>query len=259
MPNLDGVRDDDMAQIFKALADSTRRRLLDRLHADNGQTLGALCRDLGITRQGITQHLVVLEAAGLVTTVWRGREKLHYLNPVPLHEIHTRWIAKFERADLDALSTLKQDLEHKESPVEKPQLVYVTYIASTPEQVWNALTDPELTAKYWDHRNVSTWTKGASWEHVSIAGEVQIVGTVLEIDPPHRLAHTWAAPADADNPARRSRVTFDLEPVGDTVRLTVTHEDLPQDQLDGTKNGWERVLSSLKSLLETGHGLPSIL
>jgi uncharacterized protein YndB with AHSA1/START domain/DNA-binding transcriptional ArsR family regulator len=257
---LDSVQDDDMAQTFKALADPTRRRLLDRLHADNGQTLGALCRDLGITRQGITQHLVVLEAAGLVTTVWRGREKLHYLNPVSLHEVYTRWIAKFERADLDALSTLKQDLEQKESPVEKPKLVYVTYIASTPEQVWNALTDPELTAKYWNHRNVSTWTKGASWEHVSIAhGEVRCVGTILEIDPPHRLAHTWAALAEADIPGRQSRVTYDLEPVGDTVKLTVTHEDLPADQLDGTTNGWERVLSSLKSLLETGQGLRSIL
>src|SRR5260370_18812747 len=113
MPSTEGS---GMTQVFKALADSTRRRLLDRLHADNGQTLGALCRDLGITRQGITQHLVVLEAAGLVTTVWRGREKLHYLNPVPLHEIHIRWIAKFERADLDPLSTLKQDLEHKQQP-----------------------------------------------------------------------------------------------------------------------------------------------
>ncbi|GAA3209048.1 SRPBCC domain-containing protein [Actinocorallia longicatena] len=263
-----------MGQVFKALADTTRRRLLDRLHAGNGQTLGALCRDLEITRQGITQHLAVLEAAGLVVAVRRGREKLHYLNPVPLHEIHVRWIAKFERADLDALSTLKHDLEQydleqydpdqKEKPVEKlaekPKLVYVTYIASTPERVWSALTDPEQTARYWGHRNVSTWEKGAGWEHVgNERGDVQIVGTILEIDPPRRLVHTWAGLADADDPARRSRVTFEIEPAGDTVRLSVTHEDLPQEQLAGTRNGWERVLASLKSMLETGQGLPSIL
>src|SRR5258708_19131544 len=164
-----------------------------------------------------------------------------------MRECRLRSTDKVGRPNLDALSRLRQDLAHRASPVEKSKLAYFSYIASTPEQVWNALTDPELTAKYWDHRNVSTWTKGASWEHVSIAGEVQIVGTVLEIDPPHRLAHTWAAPADADNPARQSRVTYDLEPVGDTVRLAVTHEDLPADQLDGTKNRWESGRSNLQS------------
>src|ERR1700682_1004254 len=108
---LDSVQDDDMAQTFKALADPTRRRLLDRLHADNGQTLGALCRDLAITRQGITQHLAILEAAGAISTVWSGREKLHYLNPVPLQDIYERWIAKFEKPRLKALRDLKRRLE----------------------------------------------------------------------------------------------------------------------------------------------------
>ena len=100
-----------MDKVFKALADPTRRELLDRLHADNGQTLGALCEKLGMTRQAVTKHLAVLEDANLVTTVWHGREKLHYLNPVPIHEISERWIAKFERDRLDALHKLKQDLE----------------------------------------------------------------------------------------------------------------------------------------------------
>ena len=135
-----------MASVFKALADPTRRRLLDRLHADNGQTLNALCEDLAITRQGITQHLEVLEAAGLVTTIRRGREKLHYLNPVPLHEVYERWIAKFEQPDLEALSGLKHQLEQETNTMEKPKLVYVTFIASTPERVWEALTDPDQTA-----------------------------------------------------------------------------------------------------------------
>ena len=102
-----------MDNVFKALADPTRRKLLDRLHADNGQTLGALCEQLGMTRQAVTKHLAVLEDANLMATVWQGREKLHYLNPVPIHEIYERWIAKFERDRLDALHKLKQELEEQ--------------------------------------------------------------------------------------------------------------------------------------------------
>ena len=105
--------DNDMSSVFRALNDPTRRLLLDRLHEENGQTLGALCEGLDITRQGVTQHLAVLEDAGVVTTVRHGREKLHYLNPVPLHQIYDRWIAKFERSDLKALSGLKKKLEEE--------------------------------------------------------------------------------------------------------------------------------------------------
>jgi DNA-binding transcriptional ArsR family regulator len=102
---------DDMDPVFKALADASRRHLLDLLHADEGQTLGALAARLDMTRQAVSQHLAQLEAANLVATVRRGREKLHYLNPVPIHEVHARWIAKFERPRLDALAALKQRLE----------------------------------------------------------------------------------------------------------------------------------------------------
>jgi uncharacterized protein YndB with AHSA1/START domain/DNA-binding transcriptional ArsR family regulator len=249
-----------MDLVFKALADPTRRRLLDRLHADNGQTLGALCRDLAITRQGITQHLAVLEAAGSIATVWSGREKLHYLNPVPLQNIYERWIAKFERPELEALSALKKRLEQETPAMDKARLVYVTYIATTPEALWHALTDPELTGQYWGHRNVSSWTNGSGWEHQRLEdGGADVVGTIVEVDRPRRLIHTWAAPADAHDPAKHSRVTYDLEPVGDVVRLTVTHEDLPPSALDDANKGWAIVLSSLKSQLETGRPLSSLL
>ena len=100
-----------MDKVFKALADATRRKLLDRLHAENGQTLGELCERLAMTRQAVTKHLVLLEEANLVVTVRRGREKLHYLNPVPIHQIAERWIGKFERQRLQALSELKKSLE----------------------------------------------------------------------------------------------------------------------------------------------------
>ena len=197
--------DDDMAPVFRALADPTRRRLLDRLHADNGQTLTALGRELGMSRQGVTAHLDLLVAAGVVTTVKQGREKLHFLNPVPIHEIHERWIAKFEQPDLEALSGLKRQLE-KESAMEKPTYVYATFIAATPERVWDALTDPDQTEAFWGHRNVSSWTKGASWtmEWANGRGD-DGGGEIIEVDPPRRLVHTWGVNGAAHKSPRDLR------------------------------------------------------
>src|SRR6476620_3605929 len=126
-------------QLFKALADPTRRARLDRLHERNGQTLSELCEGFGMARQSAAQHLEILEAANLIATVRRGREKLHYLNPVPLHEMQERWIDKFERPRLRTLSTIKKKAEDTMS--DRPNFVYVTYIESTPEKVWQALTD----------------------------------------------------------------------------------------------------------------------
>jgi DNA-binding transcriptional ArsR family regulator len=103
--------DADLDKVFKALADPSRRQLLDRLHAQNGQTLGQLCAHLDMTRQAVTKHLAVLEEANLVVVVWQGREKLHYLNPVPIQEIADRWISKFEQGRLRALADLKKQLE----------------------------------------------------------------------------------------------------------------------------------------------------
>src|SRR5947209_2739381 len=127
----------DADLLFKALADASRRKLLDVLHAHDGRTLNELCEHLDMTRQGVTQHLDVLEAANLVATARRGREKLHFLNPVPLQEIDERWIAKFEKPRLRALSDLKQRLE---KPMTRSTFHYVAYIRTTPERLWSALT-----------------------------------------------------------------------------------------------------------------------
>jgi uncharacterized protein YndB with AHSA1/START domain/DNA-binding transcriptional ArsR family regulator len=246
-----------MDQAFKALADATRRRLLDRLHERGGQTLGELCAHIDMTRQSVTQHLAVLEAANLVSTVRRGREKLHYLNPVPLHEIQERWIDKFERPRLRALSTLKRKAE--EAMADKPTFVYVIYIESTPEAVWDALTDPGLTAAYWGHSNVSDWKPGSRWEHVRTDGSgiADVVGEVIESERPTRLVTTWAAPEDEGRKDRYSKVTFDVQPHADIVKLTVTHEDLADETARAdAAGGWAAVLSNLKSLLETGSPLP---
>ncbi|MEU8827663.1 metalloregulator ArsR/SmtB family transcription factor [Streptomyces sp. NPDC048636] len=245
-----------MDKVFKALADQTRRFLLDRLREHNGQTLGELCRSLEMARQSATQHLAVLEAARLVTTVRRGREKLHYLNPVPLHEVQERWIDRFERPRLRALSAVKQQAE--ESMADKPTFVYVIYIESTPEKVWQALTDADLTAAYWGHSNVSDWRAGSSWEHrrTDGSGIADVVGTVEESVPPTRLVTTWAAPGE-EPAAGPSRVTFAIEPYNEIVRLTVTHENLADEaEREAAAGGWAAVLSNLKSLLETGSPLP---
>lgn len=251
---ISGVGDD---AVFKALADPTRRALLDRLRERNGRTLGELCGPLAMTRQSATQHLSVLEAANLITTVRRGREKLHYLNPVPLWDIQTRWIEKFERPRLRALSDIKNRAEeHIMSG--RPNYVYVTYIESTPERVWNALTDADLTAEYWGHSNVSDWQVGSSWEHrrTDGSGIADAGGTVLESEPPRRLAMTFGTPGE-DDPNGASRVTFEIEPYHEIVRLTVTHENLADDEaLEAISAGWPAVCANLKSLLETGHVLP---
>jgi uncharacterized protein YndB with AHSA1/START domain/DNA-binding transcriptional ArsR family regulator len=245
----------NMNDVFRALADPTRRRLLDRLHGANGQTLGELCAGIDMARQSTTQHLAVLEAANLVSTVRQGRQKLHYLNPVPLHEIQERWIDKFEVPRLQTLSTVKRRAE--EDMTDKPTFVYVTYIESTPERVWDALTDADLTAKYWGHSNVSDWRVGSTWEHQRTDGSgiADVVGEVVESVAPKRLVTTWASP---DEPSEEpSRVTFEIEPYGDIVRLTVTHENLADDaERDAAASGWAAVLSNLKSFIETGHPLP---
>lgn len=241
--------------VFKALADPTRRYLLDQLREDNGQTLNELCGRLDMTRQSATQHLAVLEAANLVTVVRRGREKRHYLNPVPLHEVQERWVGRFEQPRLRALSSLKRRAEDPMS--DKPSFVYVTYIESTPERVWQALTDPDITAEYWGHRNVSDWQQGSRWGHVRLdgSGVEDVYGEVVEAVPPRRLVTTWFDPNGPEDQVP-SRAAFDIQPYQGIVRLTVTHTDLPDDQAHrDVSGGWAAVLSNLKSLLETGKPL----
>jgi uncharacterized protein YndB with AHSA1/START domain/DNA-binding transcriptional ArsR family regulator len=242
--------------IFKALADPTRRALLDRLHERNGQTLSELCDGFDMARQSATQHLNLLEAANLVATVRRGRERLHYLNPVPIHELQARWIDKFEQPRLRTLRSVKQKAEEMN---DKPTFVYVTYIESTADAVWDALTDADTTAAYWGHSNVSDWQIGSRWEHQRTNGSkiADTGGTVVDSNRPTRLVTTWEDPT-AGPPASPSTVTFLIEPFGDIVRLTVTHEGIPDEaNRDIAAHGWAAVISNLKSFLETGHVLPN--
>src|SRR3954463_7003147 len=179
--------DDD---VFKALGDASRRVLLDSLNERNGQTLRELCSRLDMARQSVSKHLAVLEAANLVTTVRRGREKLHYLNAAPINEIADRWITRYERGRVQALTDLKRALEN--TPVDRPSFVYTTYIRTTPERLWQALTEPAFTERYWGMVFHSDWKTGSRYVlnqfGLSIADDEQVV---LEADPYRRLSYTW--------------------------------------------------------------------
>jgi uncharacterized protein YndB with AHSA1/START domain/DNA-binding transcriptional ArsR family regulator len=251
-----------MDSVFKALADPTRRLLLDRLRAHNGQTLRELCERLDMARQSATQHLDILQRANLVTVVRRGRERLHYLNPAPIHEIEERWISGFEKPRLRTISAIKNQAEEyamTNGSTSVPTYVYVTYIRASAEQVWHALTDADLTARYWGHANVSDWQPGSAWEHQRTDGSglADVAGRVVEAEPPTRLVMTFAEPGEEPT-GGPSVVTFLIEPHEDIVRLTVTHENLAdQAMLSDASHGWPAVLANLKSLLETGDVLPS--
>lgn len=262
--------------VFRALADPGRRRLLDSLNLRSGQTLRELCADMDMARQSVSKHLAVLEAAGLVNTVWRGREKLHYLNPAPIAEISERWIKQYDRGRVHALADLKRALE--EPTVDTPSFVYSTYIRTTPERLWDALTDPAFTERYWGLTYETDWAPGAplvmhQWG-LTIADPEQVV---LESEPYRRLSYTWhtftpewqekareLVGFDQDFLQRiaaepRSKVTFEIDDLGEMVRLTVTHDDFPvgSEVLPTISQGWPHILSNLKTLLETGDVLPA--
>ena len=259
------AQQDVLDPVFKALADPTRRLLLDRLRQQNGQTLTELCSSLEMARQSATQHLDLLAQANLVVVVRRGRERLHYLNPAPIHEIGERWIAAYDAPRLAALSTIRDRAEEyamTETATTVPTYVYVTYIKATAEQVWKALTDADLTAQYWHHANVSDWQVGSPWEHrrVDGSGAIDVVGTVLEVEAPTRLTITFEVSPHEERVNGPSVVTFLVEPHADIVRLTVTHENLRNvEMFNRMSSGWPAVLANLKSLLETGTVLPTAL
>jgi uncharacterized protein YndB with AHSA1/START domain len=243
--------------VFRALADPTRRRLLDALFRRDGQTLSALERRIPMTRFGVMKHLRILEEAGLVVTRRRGREKLHFLNPVPIRRVHDRWVSKYAEPWAATLSRLKDTLEEK--PVEK---VFEIYIKTTPERLWEAITNPEMRRKYSFGVTVnSDWKPGSSYQGWAGGSETTpnftiFEGENLEVDPPRRLVQSFRALWSDDVKSEgTSRVTWEIEPVGDSCRLTVVHDQLREGANSELYGGWMMVLSGLKTLLETGQRL----
>jgi uncharacterized protein YndB with AHSA1/START domain len=244
---VDGNPDVDQDQVFKALADPTRRSLLDELFRDDGQTLGQLEARFDMTRFGVMKHLKVLEAAGLVVTRRQGREKRHHLNPVPIRLVHDRWVSKYAEPWAAGLSGLKQELELT------MEQVFEIYIKTTPERLWAAITDPDTRAKYnFGAAATSDWKPGSRVE--LRAGELLLgEGDILEADPPRRLVHTQLAHFSPEAEAEGySRVTWEIEPVGDSCRVTVVHDQMRDGACEQLYGGWPMILSGLKTWLETG-------
>lgn len=248
-----------MDDIFNALAHPVRRGLLDRLHARDGQTLSELERDQPLTRFGVMKHLGVLEDAHLIVTRKVGREKLHYLNPLPIQDIADRWIARFAAPFARTLSDLASAAETREMfmSAAAPKHVWELYIRATPDKVWAILTDDARTP-LWQHFNMTSttdWRVGGAITFF-VGDRAMIVGTILELEPPYRLVHSFSAqwsPEVAGDPA--SRVTWSIEPVGDAAcKLVLTHDEFGGDTMTSrmVTGGWPEALSRLKTLVETG-------
>jgi uncharacterized protein YndB with AHSA1/START domain/DNA-binding transcriptional ArsR family regulator len=260
--------------VFKALADPTRRDLLDALFEQDGQTLGELERRSALSRFGVMKHLKVLEGAGLVIARRRGREKLHFLNPVPIRLVHDRWVSKYAEPWAAGLSGLKQRIEEEpamdtqteidtQDPGRRPwtasptDRVFEIYIKTTPERLWEAITDDEQRRTYSFGVGVrSDWAPGSRIEASSSAGFAINEGEILEADAPRLLVHTFAALwSDEVRAEGTSTVTWEIEQVGDSCRLTVTHGRLRENANGELYGGWPMILSGLKTLLETGESL----
>ncbi|MFN8629686.1 MAG: SRPBCC domain-containing protein [Chloroflexota bacterium] len=250
--------------VFAALADPTRRLLLDRLFERDGRTLGDLVSAVpGMTRFGVMKHIRVLEAASLVTTRKVGRETHHYLNPVPIRRLHDRWLDKYRMRAADVLLDLQRSAETIEDTLMTttlaPAFVQAIFIKASPETVWRALTESDMTVRYYYRSRIdSDWQPGSPYV-MTLDGVPQIEGVIVEADKPSRLVQTfhavWDEKVAADAP---SRVTWELTPAGPGItKVTVVHEELVTGSETETSvsRGWPYLLSGLKSVLETGESL----
>jgi uncharacterized protein YndB with AHSA1/START domain/DNA-binding transcriptional ArsR family regulator len=247
-----------MEEVFRALADPNRRALLDALHERDGRSLNELEDVLpGMTRFGVMKHLRVLDDAGVVSTRRDGRRKLHYLNPVPIQLIADRWISRFAAPWTAGLADLKATLEAT-STMSAPKHVFEVYIRTTPERLWQAITDPAMTsAYYFDTFVQSDFTPGAAYTMAKADGTMSIDGEILEIDPPRKLVQTFNMRWNPEVNDPPSRVTWEITPMGDTCRLSLVHDGFASETptYAEVSGGWPLILSSLKSLLETGEPL----
>ena len=265
--------------VFSALADPTRRHLLDLLFERDGRTLGELVAAVpGMTRFGVMKHLHVLEAAELVTTRRVGREKHHYLNPVPIRRLHDRWLNKYRARAADSLIDLQRALEgagrasivrpptdgatprpQGDPMTTAPAFVTSIYIRATPEAIWRALTETDFTRRYYYGCTIESTFEAGSPYRMTVDDDLQIEGTILEADPPRRMVQTfhgvWDEGMAADAP---TTVTWEINETQPGVcRLTLVHDGLVAGSatLDQVSGGWPFILSALKTLLETGKGL----
>ncbi|MCU1371444.1 MAG: ArsR family transcriptional regulator [Ilumatobacteraceae bacterium] len=243
-----------MDEVFKALADPTRRALLDELHREDGQTLTALEERFAMSRFGVMKHLSVLADAGLVVTRKRGREKLHFLNPVPIRLVHDRWVSKYAEPWVAGLSDLKQRMEMAMTGP-TTEKIFEIYIRTTPERLWEAITSETERAKFSFGNTVrSDWAVGSPITMANPSADAALGdGEILEIDPPRKLVQTLRALwSDEVRAVGFTRVTWEIEQVQDSCHLTVTHDQLPEGCNPEIFGGWPMILSGLKTWIETG-------
>lgn len=237
--------------IFKALGDPTRRALLDALRERDGQTLTELESGLGMTRFGVMKHLGVLEKATLVVTRKAGRFKYHYINAAPIQEVADRWIAPYAKPLARFALDLKRQLE--QPMADKPDFVLVTYIRATPAAIWDAIVNPEMTRQYYYGGRVQPDLKvGGRFYYLDPEGQVNLDGEVVEIEPPRKLVTTFRAMWAPEGEV--TRVTYEIESMGEMSKLTLTHFDAAK-AMAGVEEGWPLILAGLKTLLETGKPL----
>ncbi len=240
-----------MDDVFKALSDPTRRRLLDTLRDRGGLTLTELEMGLGMTRFGVMKHLKVLEDANLIVTRRDGRFKHHYLNALPIQEVADRWMAPYGKP----LARFALNIKHAlEAPMaDKPDFVFATYIRTTPAKLWDALTNPEMTRQYYYNSRVITDLKvGGKFAYEAPSGEINLDGEIIEIVPEKRLVTTFKASWAPDG--EHTRIMFEIEPMGEACKLTMTHYDYEKSKA-GVEMGWPIIVAGLKTLLETGKPL----
>jgi len=249
-------------EVFRAIDDGGRRTLLDALFERDGRTLVELSTLLpDMTRQGVMNHLRVLETAGLVTTHKVGRQRFHYLNPVPIQLISDRWISKYAAPRVDAIVAVANRTE-KGTTMERPVHIYQSYIRASVDDVWQAIVDPDQTVQYFYGTRVqSDWEVGGAMNYTNTDGsELVSEGTVLAIDPPKRIEFTFRALWDdglaAEGPCRE---VWALADVNGMTQLTIELYDIATDSKTYTDfvQGFPYIVSGMKSLLETGTALPS--
>jgi uncharacterized protein YndB with AHSA1/START domain len=244
-----------MAPVFRALADPGRRVLLDGLFERDGQTLGELCEALpGMTRFGVMKHLGVLQQAGLVTTLKVGREKRHYLDPVPIRLVHDRWIGKFAAPIVGSMTAMKHALEASMDPVDH---IYAVYIKAPAERVWRAIIDGDDTAGYYfGTRVASSWEVGAPIAYAYPDGSIAADGVVLEIEPGRKVVMEfqprWDPELEAGGPVRMTWA-IEADADGGPTKLTVTSALVPGSRIESEfSGGVVYIVSGLKTMLETG-------
>ncbi|HET9521713.1 MAG TPA: SRPBCC domain-containing protein [Candidatus Limnocylindrales bacterium] len=248
------MTDDPMAPAFRALSDPSRRLLLDRLFERDGQTLGELCAHLPqMTRFGVMRHLGVLEEADLVMIRREGREKRHFLNPVPIRLLHDRWIGKFAGPVIGTMAAMKHALEA--NTMSAPDHVYSVFIKAAPDRVWRAITDGVETEQYYYGTRVdSDWSPGGRIVYGYPDGSVAADGEVIEIEPGRRVTMTfhahWDPEIEREGPVR---MAWEIEPAGEGVsKLTVTTSGMGEKTAASFTGGMVHIVSGLKTYLETG-------